>query len=142
MSEINMLTARPSETIAAQRAVILDQARIIDVLKGALAANGLDVGDMLIPAPRDLTPQQSAMLGVLYAAYPRAVSVFGLLESMPSRSGAEDDRIPKLAQVQVCHMRKRLGHDAIESVHGFGYRMGKALHAQMRAEREPMKLAA
>jgi DNA-binding response OmpR family regulator len=141
MSEINVLNARPSETIAAQQAVIRDQAHIIDVLKGALAANGLDTGDLLTPA-RGMTPQQSAILGVLYAAYPRTVSVFGLLESMPSRSLAEDDRMPKLVQVQICHMRKRLGHDAIESVHGVGYRMGDAQHARMRAEREPMKMAA
>jgi hypothetical protein len=141
MSEINVLTARPSETIAAQRAVILDQARIIDVLKGALAASGVELGDVWTP-DRGLTPQQSAMLGVLYAAYPRTVSVFSLLESMPSRSGAEDDRMPKLAQVQICHMRKRLGHDAIESLHGVGYRLGDRMYAEMRAEREPLKMAA
>jgi DNA-binding response OmpR family regulator len=146
MSEINVLTARPSETIAAQQALIRDQAHIIDVLKGALAANGLDMGDVLTPA-RGMTPQQSAILGVLYAAYPRVVSVFGLLESMPSRSLAEDDRMPKLVQVQVCHIRKRLGHAAIESFYGAGYRMGDDLYAQMSAEREahvrePLKLAA
>jgi DNA-binding response OmpR family regulator len=141
MSEINVLTVRPSETIAAQRAVIRDQERIIEVLKGALAASGIDAGDLLTPS-RGLTAQQSAILGVLYAAYPRTVSLFGLLDCMPCRSGAEDDRLPKLVQVQVCHIRKRLGHGAIKSLYGVGYRLGDELYAEMRAEREPLKLAA
>jgi DNA-binding response OmpR family regulator len=141
MSEIKFLNARPSETIATQQAVIRDQARIIDVLKGALAANGIDMGDVLTPT-RGLTAQQSAILGVLYAAYPRVVSVFGLLESMPSRSVNEDERMPKLVQVQICHIRKRLGHAAIESFYGTGYRLGEDLYRQMSAEREPYKMAA
>lgn len=126
---------RPSEVISAQRLLIREQEALINVLKGALAAAGLSADDLVHPGFGGLTGQQAALVGALYAAHPRAVSHWALLEALPGRDAA-DDRQGATVRVQVCYARKVLGNDAIESVRGHGYRLGDALYRSMRAQRE------
>jgi len=136
---------RPSRIIAEQRKVIAEQEALIELLKGALAADGRQSE---IPAYRPwmetLTPQERALMGAMHRAYPRPLSKETLLDLMPGHDHVED-RCAKLVTVKICHLRRKLGQDAIEHVRGIGYRLSAEQHAAMRpTEPAPaaMKLAA
>lgn len=122
---------RPSELIAHQQDIIREQAAIIDVLKGALAADSVDSGPAFQPWMHGLTPQERALLGALYRRYPAPVSRYELLELLPGFDHVVE-RQPQLVSVKVSHVRRKLGPDAIVSVRGAGYSLGPRQHKAMR----------
>lgn len=105
----------------------------IDVMKSQLAAQGQET----TPAPaewmRKLTPSQRAIVGALYAAYPRAVRHLCLLESMTCRDHTKDRQMTTLT-VQISHIRKKFGRNSIESQWGDGYRLGDLFYASIPKE--------
>lgn len=125
------LFRKPSRIIAEQQAVIAEQEALIELLKGALAAAGEEVPPFH-PWMKGLTPQERAVLGALYRCYPRPVDKERLLDLMPGHDHVED-RCAQLVVVKVCHLRKKLGAAAIESVSGLGYRLSPLQYAAMRA---------
>ena len=122
---------RPSEIIALQKKVIEDQEGIITLLKAALAASGEEV---VVPTyhawMQGLTPQEQALLGVLFQHYPNPVDKYELLELIPGYDHVAE-RQAQLVSVKVHHLRKKLGADAIENVWGRGYRLGARQHEAM-----------
>lgn len=129
-------THRPSETITALRAEIDDLEAYCDLLKGALAAQGVET----IPArgqwAKGLTRQQRALVGILFAAYPRAVPHYDLLDAIPGRDHVEERQL-QVVKVLVSHVRARLGKAAIENLRGEGYRLGPATYDAIVAGAEP-----
>jgi DNA-binding response OmpR family regulator len=71
------------------------------------------------------------LIGALYRCYPRPIGQEALLDLLPGRDHVED-RQPKLVASKVCHLRRKLGADAIEFVPGLGYRLGSKQHGAMR----------
>lgn len=132
---------RPSEIIAQQRQVIEEQEAIIEILKGALAAAGCDDASGFQPWMKGLTGQERAMIGALYASYPRTLDMYGLLERLPGHDRAEE-RQPQLVVIKVHQIRKKLGVSAIETVRGMGYRLSATLHALIAEQTAPSCLAA
>jgi two-component system response regulator QseB len=133
VTSIYSKTRRPSEIIALQREIIDQQEAIIEVLKAALAAES---ATPLVVDPEwmgELTPQERALLAALHRHYPNAVDKYDLLDAMPGRDHVED-RQAQMVNVKVCMVRKKLGADAIESVRGVGYRLGRELHARMSGD--------
>ncbi len=64
--------------------------------------------------------QTADLVAALYAAKGRPMTIWQIMEAIPSPSG-NDDRDPRLAAVLVCIARKWLGHDGIRTVWGAGY---------------------
>ena len=124
---------RPSEVIAALRAQLAERDALIDVLKGALSADGAEVIAAAPAALVALSPQERAFVGVLFRAYPRAVDAYVLLDLLPSRDHARE-RDLSLVTVLAWKVRKKLGADAITSARGRGYRLGAPLHATLVAQ--------
>jgi DNA-binding response OmpR family regulator len=73
----------------------------------------------------------------LYAAKGRLRAKWSLMEAIPPRNGGDDDRNPKIIDVYVSCARKGLGHDAIETVWGRGYRMTDVGMERVRAILNP-----
>lgn len=121
---------KPSEVIALQKKVIEEQEGIIAILKGALAAAGEEVPTYK-PWMAGLTPQEQALLGVLYHHYPNPVGKYALLEMIPGYDHVEE-RQSQLVNVKVHHLRRKLGADAIECVRGLGYRLSRDQYVAMR----------
>jgi hypothetical protein len=121
---ITTKAARPSEIIEAQSAIIRQQGELIDVLKGALFAAGTTAA----PAPaewmRGLTSQERALVGLLYACYPRARSTYDLLEGLPGRDHARERQVQIVGSV-VHKVRRKLGADAVVTERGLGFRLGE-----------------
>lgn len=97
------------------------------VLKGALAAQGFETMARPGAWATKLTPQEQALVGALLRAYPRVLSPEHLLNCMPGHDHAEERQV-QLVVVKVSHVRKKLGRDAILTVHGAGFAMGHRLH--------------
>jgi len=135
---------KPSRVIAEQRELIAQLEGLIEVLKGALAAAG---SEDEIPAYRPwmetLTPQERALMGALYRAYPRPLDKEALLDLLPGQDHVED-RQPQLVAVKVCNLRKKLGTTAVEHVSGLGYRLSREQWSAMGEPAAPaaLKLAA
>ncbi|ODT89884.1 winged helix-turn-helix domain-containing protein [Phenylobacterium sp. SCN 70-31] len=136
---------RPAEVIAEQQDLIADLDRMIELLKGALAAAGIERPPAYRPWMKGLTPQERGLLGALYSHYPNPVDKHALLEHMPGQDHVEDRQV-QLVALKVHHLRGKLGHDAIESIRGLGYRLSAAeYHAMREAEGAavvPFKVAA
>jgi len=135
---------RPSRIITEQRETIAEQEALIELLKGALAA-GLDETPAFQPWMLGLTPQERALLGALFRCYPRPMDKHALLDLLPGQDHVEE-RDAKLVATKVCHLRKKLGADAIENISGIGYRLSRQQYEAMRrAETMPpaaLRLAA
>lgn len=110
---------RPSRIIAEQRDTIAEQEALIELLKGALAAGGLEEMPVYQSWMKGLTPQERALLGALYRCYPRPLDKHALLDLLPGQDHVEE-RDAKLVATKVCHLRKKLGADAIENIAGIG----------------------
>ena len=123
---------RPSRIIAEQRQVIAEFESLVDILKGALAASGQDHALDYQPWMQGLTPQERALVGALYSCYPRALDKHALLDLLPGQDHVEE-RGAQLVAIKVCHVRKKLGADAIEHLGGVGYRLGAGQYRAMRA---------
>lgn len=119
--------ARPSEQLAFLKREVADLEAYCSTLKGILAAAGLETVPPRHPLLGRLTPQEAALVGILFAAYPRLVHRYDILEALPGRDRS-DDRAASLVPCKVVHIRKVLGRDAIENVRGEGYRLGASLH--------------
>lgn len=128
---------RPSEQLARLRAEVIDLENYCAILKAALMAATIPIPDAAHSyRMRSLTPQGSAVLGLLLASYPRAVDRVDLLERIPCQDRWDDplDRQVTLVAVIVCQIRRALGADAIENIWGFGYRLSDRLHADLKAD--------
>ena len=83
----------------------------------------------LLESPAFLTikggrPQACQVIAALYGAKGKVVSHQRLFQVVPPRDlGADDDRGPNFMSVLVHRARKALGLDAIQNVHGVGYRL-------------------
>jgi DNA-binding response OmpR family regulator len=133
---------RPSERIRVQQDIIRQQDAIIEMLKGALAALGCEKTPAAEPWVEGLTSQERALVGALYARFPRAIDRYDLLEMLPGR-GRTDDRQSQLVTIVVHNVRQKLGASAIVTEHGLGYRMSAECFERMRAETaEEVRLAA
>lgn len=123
---------RPSEVIADLRARLADAEALIDLQRGQLAAEGVE--GFLDPTPllRDLKTQERALVGILLRAFPTTLCDFAILERLPGRDHAED-RDVTIVRVLACRARKVLGHDAIETVRGCGYRLGSDFRKALKS---------
>lgn len=110
-----------------------DQEQVIDVLKGALAAQGLEVmpgcPDLLMALPK----QARALVGALYGRYPNALSADALLECLPSYDRVEE-RTTSSVRVAVHAVRQAFGCAAIISGRNQGYRLSAAFHRQIKTQ--------
>jgi hypothetical protein len=114
---------RASELVAAQAEEIASLKSYCAVLKGALTTAGLEV-----PSPPPwtfLTEQEGALLGLLKAAYPGALSKVAIEELLPSRDWVRE-RALTIVPVLVHKVRRKLGEDIIETRRDRGYRLSDA----------------
>src|SRR5262249_40347586 len=72
-----------------------------------------------------LTPNERHLFALLYARLGRAVSRGALLDAASYHHGWDREPQPKVVDVYVCHLRKKLAGSGlkIETVWGQGYRM-------------------
>jgi DNA-binding winged helix-turn-helix (wHTH) protein len=70
------------------------------------------------------------LVGILFSAYPNVLHRYDILEALPGRDQVEE-RVASLVGCKVAHVRKVLGHDAIENVRGEGYRLGAAFYNEL-----------
>lgn len=71
-----------------------------------------------------LTPNEAAILAKLYADRAKpGVSRGVLLDLLLARGGGESEALPKILDVYVCRIKKKVGRrDIIVTVFGFGFR--------------------
>ena len=131
MQDINK--ARPSERIRFQQELIRQQDELIDLLKGALAAAGANVPSRPESWLSDLTTQERALVGALFAKFPRVVDRYDLLEALPGHSNTEDRQV-QILNVVIHRIRKKLGEAAIRTERGEGFRLGDRFYAELKAK--------
>lgn len=124
--------ARPSELLAFLKREVADLNAYCATLKGALAAAGLTSTPGRHPLLAKLKPQEAALVGILFSAYPRVLHRYDILEALPGRDQVEE-RVASLVGCKVAHVRKTLGHDTIENVRGEGYRLGDRFYRELAA---------
>jgi hypothetical protein len=97
---IDAKNGRPSDMIAYLQNIVEQQERVIDILKGALATHGIEAfpvvehwGDVR------LTPQESALVGALYAVFPKAINRYQLLELLPGQDRVKERTITTVGVV-------------------------------------------
>lgn len=127
--------ARPSELVAYLKRELADLNAYCATLKGALCAAGLPFTPARHPLLARLKPQEAALVGILFSAYPNFLHRYDILEALPGRDQVEE-RVSSLVGCKVAHVRKILGRDAIESVRGEGYRLGAAFYGELAATGE------
>jgi DNA-binding response OmpR family regulator len=127
---INTKAARPSEIIQSQHDIIRRQDELIDVLKGALAAFGAAEVPAAAAWMRGLTVQERALVGVLYASYPRTSSRYDLLERLPGRDHTQERQV-QIVNILVHKIRKKLSLDAIVTERGIGFRLSKRFYESL-----------
>lgn len=110
-------------TIAAMQARIDDLEAIVE----ELTAPPSDWQDMPGRLGINLSPCESALLAVLLRASPRVVPRAHLLGAMAAAPGAQEGSDPKVVDVVVCRLRRKLGRARegvrIITVWGVGYRV-------------------
>lgn len=123
----------PSKMIEYLQDVVAQQDRIIGILKGALSTHGIEAFPIVerwgdVP----LTPQEIALVGALYAVFPKAINRYELLELLPAQDRMDGkERTISTIGVAVHRVRAKLGKDAIESQRGRvgdGYRLGQRIY--------------
>lgn len=87
---------------------------MVDTLKAALAADGVEWEPPMPAVMVPLTQQERALVGVLLRAYPRAVCREAILACLPSQDHAMD-RNPGLISVLVHRIRAKAGAGAVIS---------------------------
>lgn len=125
---------RSSELIAGLREIIAEQEAIINVLKGALAGEGVTLPELGYAWAKGIPPQQAGVLGVLYRAYPAMVDPWDIIPRMQGYKDDRDDVTISSVRVAICNLRKRLGYDAIDGQYGCGYRLSDAFYRSTQAE--------
>ncbi len=112
-----------------QQEVIRQQDELIEVLKGALAAAGMRAAPAHARWMSGLAPQERALLGVLYARYPRPAPREVILEFLPGNDHARERQL-QVVDVLVHKLRKKLGAEAVVTVRGEGFRLGGDFYDQ------------
>ena len=125
----NAKAARPSEVMQSQQEVIRQQDELIEVLKGALSAAGMEAVPAYAGWMSGLSPQERALLGVLYAKYPRPVPREVILEFLPGQDHTRERQL-QVVDVLVHKLRKKLGVEAVVTERGAGFRLGRLLYDQ------------
>lgn len=124
---------RPCEVIARLEQEIEDLEALVDLLKGALASQGMEK----TPCPPRwatlFSPQQRAMLGALYEAYPQCLTREALLELLPSSDHALERSVNQVS-VLLTRMKALLGEPAAERVRGAGFRLTSKMCAVLSGE--------
>ena len=133
----NAKAARPSEVMQSQQEVIRQQDELIEVLKGALAAAGMGAVPAHARWMSGLSRQERALLGVLYARYPRPVPREVILEFLPGQDHARERQL-QVVDVLVHKLRKKLGAEAVVTVRGEGFRFGSHFYEQAPKTRVDM----
>ena len=89
------------------------------------------VGSEALPGVK-LTPNERNLFALLEARLGRAVSRGALLDAAAYHHGWDREPLPKVVDVYICHLRKKLADSGfrIETVWGQGYRM-------MRVDKTP-----
>ena len=123
----NARSARPSEIIGAQRTVIREQAALIDVLKGALAADGAQSVPHHGEWMRGLTPQERALVGALYTVHPRILGREALIECLPSRDHVVERQL-QTVDIVIHKVRAKLGADTVINHRGLGFQLGEQFY--------------
>jgi hypothetical protein len=124
------INKRPSEVLRLQREIIREQAELIDILKGALAAGGIRSQPASASCVAGLTPQERALVGVLFAHFPNPVHRFDIMESLPGHDHVQE-RQQRMVDVLVCRVRNKLGGDAVITERGVGFRLGEGVHGRL-----------
>lgn len=124
--------ARPSAQLAFLKRELANLNAYCATLKGALAAAGVPSTPSRHPLLAKLAKQEAALVGILFAAYPNVLHRYDILEALPGRDRVEE-RVASLVNCKVNHVRKALGHAAIENIRGEGYRLGAALYGELAA---------
>jgi DNA-binding response OmpR family regulator len=112
-----------------QQDVIRQQDELIEVLKGALSAAGMEAVPAYAAWMSGLSPQERALLGVLYARYPRPVPREVILEFLPGQDHTRERQL-QVVDVLVHKLRKKLGAEAVITERGAGFRLGRHLYDQ------------
>lgn len=103
---------------------------VIDVLKAALAAQGVET----VPWPDArllvLTGQERALVGALFGVFPKGLSDWAVLDLLPSMDRVKE-RDVRQVQVVVANVRRKLGRTAIERCRSLGIRLGPDLYAEL-----------
>ena len=123
----SMGTARPSEIIGEQRRVIREQAELIDVLKGALAADGAQTMPDHSGWMRSLTSQERALVGALYSVFPRVMRREALIECLPSRDHVLERQL-QTVDIVVHKVRAKLGSETVITHRGLGFQLGEQFY--------------
>lgn len=84
----------------------------------------------------------ASVVMALYRAKGRTLSKYQLMEAIPPRDRAEDDRNEKIVDVWICRARKGIGRDALENIWGKGYRLTPVGMARVAAILSPTSVAA
>lgn len=86
-------------------------------------------GDDPLPGVK-LTPNERSMFALLKARLGRAVTRGALLDAASYHHGWDREPQPKVVDVYICHLRRKLKGSgfAVETVWGQGYRMVRVNH--------------
>lgn len=130
---------RASELIAQLREIVAEQEAIINVLKGALAGEGVTLPELGYAWAKGLTPQQTGVMGVLLrarAARPSAawVDPWDIIPRMQGYKHDRDDVTIGTVRAAVMNIRKKLGADVIESKYGLGYRLSDVFYRSIKVD--------
>jgi DNA-binding response OmpR family regulator len=101
------------------------------VLKGALAAAGVSGVPAHEPWMSVLSRQERALVGILYARYPRILTRVTILEMLPSLDHAHERQL-RIVDTVVHKVRRKLGKDTVVTERGEGFRLGAELHEQLK----------
>lgn len=82
-----------------------------------------DANAIIGPALK-LTPMQGCIILLLYEARGRVLSTYFIDDNLPLLKNKERES-PRAIEVQIHHLRKRLGKAVIENVWGHGYRLSE-----------------
>lgn len=127
----NFKAARTSDILRSQQTVIRQQDELIEVLKGALAAAGVSGVPAHEPWMSVLSRQERALVGILYARYPRVLPRVTILDLLPSLDHAHERQL-QIVDTVVHKVRRKLGKDTVVTERGEGFRLGAALHEQLQ----------
>lgn len=87
-----------------------------------------------------LQPGDASLVLALYQAKGSVRNKLQLHEAIPAVWVDHDDRGLKIIDVRICRLRKRLGHDAIETLWGQGYRLTAEGIAKVSEALDPVHL--
>jgi DNA-binding response OmpR family regulator len=127
---------RRSEIIAAMKAMLEKLRAENHRLKAAMRLVDAGIVDELEEVPigpawtSGLTPQEIALVSALNTAFPRSLNRLQIMDCIHGHDHAHE-RDPRLAGVLVCRARKKLGFEAIDTVHGAGWKLSHAFRATM-----------